>query len=179
MTEETTLEQVSPLALPASRKPARPRHPTRSPKKANGMQTGQKETIVIPDLPSDSYTNGTAEMAVSRETAMLWNRIDNLSDQIQSLHTQLLVSTMLVSNLQEAEHTVSPVQRRRTQDEMLHALHLLSSGEPRPRDDESPQVLEDAIYEVATLRQIVADLMQSATTMYQNGLQSIRKMTER
>jgi len=71
------------------------------------------------------------------------------------------------------------VLRRRSQDEMLRALHLLSSGHQRPRDDDSPQVLEDAIYEVATLRQIVSDLMQAATTMYQSGLASIRKMTER
>lgn len=71
------------------------------------------------------------------------------------------------------------IQRRRTQDEMLRALRLLRSGERLPQDDESAQILEDALGEVITLRQIVADLMQASTTMYQNGLAAIRRMTEK
>lgn len=79
----------------------------------------------------------------------------------------------------DAGHETAKLQRRRTEDEMRHALSLLLSGQPRPRDDDSPQVLEDAINEVFALRKITMDLMQSMTTSYQNGLAAIRKMTER
>lgn len=121
------LEAVSPLALPANRKPAR----------------AAKHTTIEEHLDEQ-----TAEIK----------------------------DALALSDEQEARPALL---RRRTQDEMLHALRILAGGQQRPRDDESPAVLEDAIYEVATLRQVVADLMQGATTMYQSGMASIRKMTER
>lgn len=71
------------------------------------------------------------------------------------------------------------LQRRRTEDEMRYSLRTLCSGQPRPRDDESVQVLEDAINEVFALRQLNMDLMQTIATAYQQGLANIRKLTER
>lgn len=77
------------------------------------------------------------------------------------------------------EPRIIHIARRRTEDEMRRALRLLVSGERRPRDDESPQILEDAIGEVFMLRQILMDIMGSASTLYQDALASIRKMTEK
>ena len=75
--------------------------------------------------------------------------------------------------------TSGKVTRRRSLDEMEAALRRLLSPEPRPRDDDSPQVMRDAITELILHRQLVADLMQSMTSGYQHGLDAIRKMTER
>ena len=77
------------------------------------------------------------------------------------------------------EPRIIHIERRRTEDEMRRALRLLVSGERRPRDDESPQIMEDAIGEVFALRQAMMDLMTSASNLYQSGLASIRKMTEK
>lgn len=77
------------------------------------------------------------------------------------------------------EPRIIHIERRRTEDEMRRALRLLVSGERRPRDDEGPQILEDAIGEVFALRQAMMDLMTSASNLYQSGLSSVRKMTEK
>lgn len=77
------------------------------------------------------------------------------------------------------EEPARKLARRRTEDEMRHALRLILSGEVRPRDDESVQVLEDAINEIFALRQMNMDLMQTLATAYQQGLASIRKLTDR
>lgn len=74
---------------------------------------------------------------------------------------------------------IAKLQRRRTEDEMRYALRVFANGLPRQRDDEHEQVLEDAIGELLSLRQITMDLMQSMATAQQNGLAAIRKMTER
>jgi hypothetical protein len=144
MTNE--LEELSPLALPANRKPAR--------KKAEPMtQTGTMN--VASQLDGQEIARQAIEQALDKQNAEI---------------------TDALALAPEAPPTLF---RRRTQDEMLRALRMLASGNARPRDDDSPQVLEDAVYEVASLRQIVADLMQGATSMYQAGLVSIRKMTDR
>lgn len=156
MTEE--LKELSPLALPASRKPARPRP---RPKKANTMQD-----VKIEPPTSDEWLGD------------LRHDIHTLSDQVQTLHTQLLTSNML-ADLRGDTVRVAPIQRRRTEDEMRRALALLASGQRRPQDDESTLVLEDAIGEVFALRQAYADLMQATTTAYQNGLAAVRRMTEK
>lgn len=78
-----------------------------------------------------------------------------------------------------AESVERKLQRRRTEDEMRYALRLLSSGQPRPRDDDSIQVLEDAIVEVFALRQLNMDLMQRMSTAYQDGIAAIRALTSR
>lgn len=77
------------------------------------------------------------------------------------------------------EASTSKIMRRRTLDEMEAALRRLQSPEPRRSDDDSPLVLQDAITELILHRQLVADLMQAATSSYQRGLDAIRKMTER
>jgi len=105
--------------------------------------------------------------------------INTLSDQVQTLRTQLLTSNMLIADLRGDTVRVAPIQRRRTEDEMRRALALLASGQRRPQDDDSPQILEDAIGEVFALRQAYADLMQATTRAYQNGLAAVRRMTER
>jgi hypothetical protein len=162
MTDEI-IEQVSPLVAPASRiKPARPRKPPQSarvhhepqPKKVSFMA---KDTKLIEERLMQSAGYKPIE--------------DRLNEQNVEIKDVLALS--------DDPEEQPKLLRRRSQDEMLRALRLLASGQQRPRDDDSPQVLEDAIYEVATLRQIVADLMQGATTMYQQGLAAIRKMTER
>lgn len=76
-----------------------------------------------------------------------------------------------------AENT--KVTRRRSLDEMEAAMRRLLSPEPRPRDDDSAQVIQDAITELILQRQLVSDLMQAMTNGYQHGLAAIRKMTER
>jgi hypothetical protein len=104
-------------------------------------------------------------------------KVDDLSDQIQELHTQLLATQLL--KLPSSEVSVRPVQRRRTEDDLHHALKLLVGGGMRPKDDDSPQCLEDCINEMIWLRQLVAEMMQRATGMYQSGLATIRQMTEK
>lgn len=69
------------------------------------------------------------------------------------------------------------VQRRRSLDDMQFALKRLTQPEPRPADDDSPQVLQDAINEVIALRMAMNKLIQASSNVYQNGLVAIRNLT--
>jgi len=96
----------------------------------------------------------------------------------KDIHTEELTEAREALALPEEPKPVK-LQRRRSQDEMELALRRLVSGETRPRDDDSPQVLQDAINEVFALRQLNMDLMQAISHAYQSGIAAIREMTSR
>lgn len=98
--------------------------------------------------------------------------LDKIDAQVEALRMEIHGS----SHTQAASDTPK-VQRRRSLDDMQFALKRLASGEPRPSNDDSPQVLQDAINETIALRQIMQDLMQSSMSIYQQGLSAIRNMT--
>lgn len=130
------------------------------------------EAFPIPDLPHEY-----------RDEAPAW--VQTLTGRLDALilesaeQRQLLESALLSRPAQEDSPVHAHVQRRRSLDEMQAALRRLLTPEPRPKDDDSAQVLTDAITELILQRQLVSDLMQAATSSYQRGLAAIRRMTER
>jgi len=121
------------------------------------------------------------------ETQMSHPLIEHLQGGFQGVHLHLdqLSARIEAANpglydpraKDGAENT--KITRRRSLDEMESAMRRLLAPEPRPRDDDSAQVMHDAITELILQRQLVADLMQAATNSYQHGLAAVRKMTER
>ena len=109
-------------------------------------------------------------------------------EELTSLYQKLEKVERLCASIDATLHPVefSPapvdlpkVRRRRSQDEMALALRRLLSPDPRPRDDDSQEVVQDCFAEVMALRQITQDLMQVLTGGYQQGLAAIREMTNR
>lgn len=131
----------------------------------------QGETFDIPGLAEWKLTEG--------ELDMLHSRLDGLVLEFQRLNLNLQGIKALEEALKVPEDEKRKVQRRRTEDEMRGALRLILSGASRPRDDESPQILDDAINEIFALRKLNMDLMQTIITAYQNGLAAIRDLTSR
>lgn len=108
---------------------------------------------------------------------MLHSRIDTLT--LETAEHRRMIEPLILPLLRVQEDTSerAKVLRRRSLDDMQFALKRLASGEPRPADDDSPQVIQDAINEVIHLRQIVSDMMQASSNVYQHGLVAIRNMT--
>ncbi|MGH2480249.1 MAG: hypothetical protein ACRDHW_11385 [Ktedonobacteraceae bacterium] len=111
---------------------------------------------------------------------MLHSRIDALVLE-SAEHRRMFEPVLLpLIRVQPEDSPERPkVQRRRSLDDMQFALKRLTSTDPRPQDDDSPTVLQDAINETIALRQIVSDLMQASSNVYQHGLTAIRDMTSR
>jgi|SRR5690348_2039130 len=104
--------------------------------------------------------------------------LSELSGKIESMeHTLTPLAVHFSFSAAENNPERPKVMHRRSLDAMQFALHRLESGEPRPADDDSPQVLTDAINEVIHLRQIINDMMQASSNVYQGGLVAIRNMT--
>lgn len=130
------------------------------------------------EKPADEEKNATEELAWVN---MLHSRIDSLvleTAEHRRMIESLILPLLRVHQPEDGQERIKPL-RRRSQDEMDQALRRLLTGEPRPRDDDSPQVMQDAIAEVIALRQLTHDLMQALTTGYQHGLAAIRDMTSR
>lgn len=130
------------------------------------------------NLPKVENTRTSAEQQAWVD--MIHSRIDALVLELaeyQRMFEPVLLPLIRVQAEAQPEH--AKVLRRRSLDEMQFALRRLMSPEPRPADDDSPQVLQDAINETIHLRQIISDLMQDSTNLYQRGLSSIRAMTEK
>lgn len=108
---------------------------------------------------------------------MLHSRIDALVLESSEYRRMIEPLILPLLRVQPEDNPERPkVQRRRSLDDMQFALKRLMQPEPRPADDDSPQVLQDAINEVIALRQIVNDMMQASNGVYQSGLVAIRNM---
>lgn len=122
--------------------------------------------------PETAHDDQGEKMTVDERLNTIDQRLSAILHELQGRNEDVTPALLGTS-------TQDKVTRRRSLDEMQAALRRLLSPEPRPRDDESPQVIQDAITELILHRQLVADLMQSMTSGYQHGLDAIRKMTER
>lgn len=148
---------------------------TRTPRKSH--EEGEQETASFTDV---------MQSIGGQETQAMDALIEHLRDGFQGVHLHVDKVSAQIESVKEEIHGphLAPtdeerpkVQRRRSLDAMQFALRRLASGDPRPSDDDSPQVLQDAINEVIALRQIMNDMMQASNNVYQNGLVSIRNMT--
>ena len=139
-------------------------------------QECEQETVSFAEMMQDTHPTDTL--------------IGHLKDGFDGVHLHLDQVSARVATLKEEVHGPhhasipgdtehAKVVRRRALDEMEFALKRLVSPDPRPQDDDSPLVLQDAINEVIALRQIMQDLMQASSNVYQRGLTSIRDMTSR
>lgn len=106
-------------------------------------------------------------------------RIEDQSLAFGNLTYELASIKALEETLKTPASEREPIKRRRDETELRRALKLLASGQPRPKDDESEQIISDCIGELFAMRQLNHDLMQSLTSAYQHGLASVRKLTER
>lgn len=126
--------------------------------------------------------NGKVEIVPLAES-ILHDKIDQLTERVDEIATSLhsLSALELAFKPPVADPDALPyqIQRRRDETELRRALKLLASGQLRPQDDESEQIISDAFGELFAMRQLNYDLMQMLTSGYQNGLASIRKLTER
>lgn len=144
------------------------------------VATGESFEGLLPSLEMI-----TPEVAANPDTAILV-QLRALAAKIEDQSIALaeyrrMIEPLILPLLGQAEERpeLTKVERRRSLDDMQFALRRLMQPEPRPADDDSPQVLQDAINEVIALRQITSDLMQASMNVYQHGLTSIRAMTEK
>lgn len=70
----------------------------------------------------------------------------------------------------------TPKPKRRSQDDMLKALAVLTGQSPKHPDDDSHVVLGDALQELFTLRQIAHDLMQGVGNAHQQATLKLKDM---
>lgn len=111
----------------------------------------------------------------------MYGRIDVLGSHIEKTERMVFSLEAVLNPMPTASEPTehAKVQRRRSLDDMQFALKRLMQPEPRPADDDSPQVLHDAINETIALRRLVMDLMQASMNMHQHGLTAVRDMTAR
>jgi hypothetical protein len=114
---------------------------------------------------------------------VLHDKIDHLTSKVESLDSRLhslsALELAFKPPVTDPDAPAYQIQRRRDETELRRALKLLASGQLRPQDDDSEQVISDAFGELFAMRQLNYDLMQLHTSAYQNGLAAIRKLTER
>lgn len=146
----------------------------RTPRKQH--EEGEQETASFAEMMQETQ-NPDALIEHLRDGFLgLHAHIDKVDAQVEALKDEIRgPRSMQVAS--DGEH--AKVQRRRSLDDMQFALRRLMQPEPRPADDDSPQVLQDAINETIALRQLVMDLMQASMNMHQHGLTTIRDMTSR
>jgi hypothetical protein len=134
------------------------------------------------EKPEQEQANETPALLPLSEN-VLHDKIDHLASKVESLDNSLhsLSALELAFKPPVADPDTLPyqIQRRRDETELRRALKLLASGQLRPQDDDSEQVISDAFGELFAMRQLNYDLMQLHTSAYQNGLAAIRKLTER
>lgn len=138
-----------------------------------------------PEKKDEEIPEESMEVADNPETPILVQirslaaKIEDQSIAFHNLTYELASIKALEETLKEPASEREPVKRRRDEIELRRALKTLASGQARPKDDESEQVLSDCIGELFAMRQLNHDLMQSLTSAYQHGLVSVRKLTER
>lgn len=126
--------------------------------------------------------NGKIELVPLAENA-LHDKLDQLTERVDelatSLHSLSALELAFKPPVADPDAPAYQIQRRRDETELRRALKLLASGQLRPRDDDSEQVISDAFGELFAMRQLNYDLMQMLTSGYQNGLAAIRRLTDR
>lgn len=142
----------------------------RTPRKQE-HEEGDQETVSFADIIHNSSANDD----LVDDFRGVHRHLDKVSAQVESLRAEVQGPRHTAED--NPEH--AKVMRRRSLDDMQFALKRLASGESRPAGDDSPQVMQDAINEVIALRQIISDLMQASSNVYQHGLVAIRDMTSR
>lgn len=147
-----------------------------APRTRKQHEEGEQETVSFAEVMQEAQ-NPDALIEHLRDGFLgLHAHIDKVDAQVGALKDEIQ-GPRYMQVASDGEH--AKVMRRRALDEMEFALKRLTSPDPRPQDDDSPLVLQDAINEVIALRQIMQDLMQASANVYQRGLASIRDMTSR
>lgn len=140
-----------------------------------GHEEGDQEAVSLAEMAMEPQQPDALREDLKVGFQGLHSHMDKISAQIESLNEDIQGPHWKRADSAEQ----SKVLRRRSLDDMQFALKRLTSGEPRPADDDSPQVIQDAINETIALRQIVSDMMQASYNVYQHGLVAIREMTSR
>ena len=143
-------------------------------------EEGEQETVSFDEIIQEVAPGALARLSEKIDGQM--NALAQFLAEREQRYEQALssvLSRLFPEQSQEANPERPRVQRRRSLDDMQFALRRLMQPEPRPADDDSPQVLQDAINEVIALRQITSDLMQTSMNVYQRGLTAIRDMTSK
>ena len=99
--------------------------------------------------------------------------LDKIDAQVEALREEVRGPVYIAEDNPERPK----VNRRRSLDAMQFALKRLASGGPLPADDDSAQIVQDKINEAIALRQIMNEMMQASSKVYQNGLVAIRNIT--
>lgn len=140
-------------------------------------EEGEQETVSFAEA---AQFPGEQELEPTYWTVAVHSRLDTLVNHTEKIERTVAYLESVLNPLtvpQEDNPERPKVQRRRSLDDMQFALKRLASGEPRPADDDSPQVLQDAINEVIALRMAMNKLIQASSNVYQNGLVAIRNLT--
>lgn len=141
------------------------------------LSKGQGDAFNLPEIEGEKANSEHALIEHLRDGFQgLHLHVDKVSAQVDALKDEIQGPRYMRA---ETEGERAKVQRRRSLDDMQFALKRLMQPEPRPADDDSPQVLQDAINETIALRQLVMDLMQASMNMHQHGLTAVRDMTAR